>query len=232
MPILMCWSIIFAHFTTHRKDDFIMAVKTYSVKKDGSTKLSANFTVREFACKDGSDAVKIDLDNVAVLQKIRDHFGKSVHINSAYRTVAYNARIGGVKDSNHTKGMAADIVVSGVDPLKVYLYADSIGAGGVIYYPNSRFCHIDTRKPKVRLITLDKKTYYAEPTNSLKKGSIGGGVKWVQLMLKYAGYVLSADGKFGATTVAAVKDFQKKHGLTVDGSFGHKTKAKLKEALM
>ena len=32
-----------------------MAVKTYSVSKDGNTYLSANFRVREFACKDGSD---------------------------------------------------------------------------------------------------------------------------------------------------------------------------------
>lgn len=33
-----------------------MSVKTYSLKKDGSTKLSANFRVREFACNDGTTA--------------------------------------------------------------------------------------------------------------------------------------------------------------------------------
>lgn len=207
-------------------------IKTYSVKKDGNTKLSENFAVREFACADGSDTVKIDLDNVAVLQKIRSHFGKSVKITSGYRTVAHNAKVGGVKGSNHTKGMATDIVVSGISPLKVYLYADSIGAGGIIYYPNSRFCHIDTRSPKVRYITLDKKTYYAEPSDAKKSGSTGGGVMWLQLMLSYAGYTLTADGKYGPATVAAVKAFQKAHGLTVDGSFGPKTRAKLKEVLM
>lgn len=30
-----------------------MSVKTYSKKQHGATKLSANFTVKEFACKDG-----------------------------------------------------------------------------------------------------------------------------------------------------------------------------------
>ena len=34
-------------------------VKTYSVKSQGNVKLSSNFTVKEFACKDNSDSVNI-----------------------------------------------------------------------------------------------------------------------------------------------------------------------------
>ncbi len=207
-------------------------VKTFSKKKDGNTKLSANFRVREFACSNGSDKVDIDLDNVRQLQKIRDHFGKSVTITSGYRSPAHNAKIGGAKNSYHCKGQAADIVIKGVDPLKVYLYADSIGVKGAIYYPNSRFCHIDTRPNKYRAITLDGKTFYAEPTTALKHGSSGGGVRYLQLMMNYAGYKLTADGKFGAGTKLAVKDFQRKTGLTVDGIAGAKTIQKLKEVLM
>ena len=37
-----------------------MAIKVYSLAKDGSKKLSANFAVREFRCKDGSDPIFID----------------------------------------------------------------------------------------------------------------------------------------------------------------------------
>ena len=37
-------------------------VKTYSKSKNGNLKLSENFCVKEFACKDGSDTLKIDLD--------------------------------------------------------------------------------------------------------------------------------------------------------------------------
>ena len=206
-------------------------VKTFSKKKDGNTKLSANFRVREFACNNGSDNIKIDLDNVKQLQKIRDHFGKSITITSGYRTVAHNIKIGGSKQSYHCKGQAADIVIKGVDPLKVYLYADSIGVNGAIYYPNSRFCHIDTRPNKYRAITLDGKTFYAEPTTALKYDSSGGGVRYLQLMMNYAGYKLTADGKFGAGTKLAVKDFQRKCGLTVDGVAGAKTIQKLKEVL-
>lgn len=35
-----------------------MAVKTYSLKEHGNTKLSTNFTVKEFARKDSSDTQK------------------------------------------------------------------------------------------------------------------------------------------------------------------------------
>ncbi len=207
-------------------------IKTYSLKKDGNTKLTANFRVREFACSDGSDKIEIDLDNVKQLQKIRDHFGKSITITSGYRTAAHNKKIGGATNSYHMTGQAADIAVVGVNPLKVYLYADNIGAKGAIYYPNSRFCHIDTRPGRYRAITLDGKTFYAEPTTTLKQGSSGGSVKWLQLMLGYAGYKLTADGKYGPGTKLAVKDFQRKCGLTVDGIAGTKTIAKLKEVLV
>ena len=37
-----------------------MAIKAYSLAKDGNKKLSANFAVKEFRCKDGSDPIFID----------------------------------------------------------------------------------------------------------------------------------------------------------------------------
>lgn len=37
-----------------------MAIKAYSYAKDGNRKLSANFAVKEFRCKDGSDPIFID----------------------------------------------------------------------------------------------------------------------------------------------------------------------------
>ena len=43
----------------------------------------------------------------------------------------------------------------------------------------------------------------------------------------YGGYRLKTDGKFGKSTRAAVKDFQRKERLKVDGVFG---KACLKRA--
>lgn len=67
-------------------------VRVYSKAKNGSVKLSANFKVSEFACKDGSDTVFISPGLVTVLQKIREHFAKPVNITSAYRTDTYNKK--------------------------------------------------------------------------------------------------------------------------------------------
>lgn len=64
----------------------------------------------------------------------------------------------------------------------------------------------------------------------LALGSYGQDVKLLQTMLNQRGYKLKVDGIFGPKTLAAVKDFQKKNGLKVDGIVGPKTLAKLMPA--
>lgn len=125
-------------------------VKTYSKKVNGNTKVSENFKVSEFACKDGSDKILIDTELVALLQKIRNHFGKSVSITSAYRNANYNKQIGGASSSQHILGTAADITVSGVSPLEVAQYAEYClgNKGGIGLYSN--FTHVDVRSKKAR----------------------------------------------------------------------------------
>ena len=53
-----------------------MAIKQYSLKKDGAKQLSPAFRVREFRCRDGTDTILIDEGLVVLLQCIREHFGK------------------------------------------------------------------------------------------------------------------------------------------------------------
>ncbi|KAH0795631.1 DUF882 domain-containing protein [Histomonas meleagridis] len=122
---------------------------TYSLAKDGNKYLSSHFKVREFRCKDGSDKIIISSDLVNLLEKIRNHFGKAVTINSAYRTASYNKKVGGATNSQHVKGTAADIVVSGVSPSTVYNYANSINPNGGVGKYNS-FTHVDTRGYRAR----------------------------------------------------------------------------------
>lgn len=208
-----------------------MAVKTYSLKKDGNKKLSENFTVKEFKCNNGNDKIKIDLDNVSNLQKIRNHFGKSIKITSGYRTAAYNAKIGGSKNSYHCKGQATDIVVTNINARRVAMYAESIGCKGVIWYPLKKFTHIDTRPNVYHAICINN-AYYPEPTSTLKQGDDSACVKWLQYMLNQIGFKLNVDGDYGAATKLAVKVFQKENKLVVDGVFGIKTKGILKNKLM
>ena len=67
--------------------------------------------------------------------------------------------------------------------------------------------------------------------NSLKKGSKGNKVKELQTKLNKVGNNLVVDGSFGSATEKAVKAFQKKYGLTVDGIAGPNTIKKLDEVI-
>lgn len=125
-------------------------VKVYSKAKEGNVKLSKNFIVKEFACSDGTDTVFISLALVNLLQKIRDHFGKAVIINSAYRTEAHNKAIGGATYSQHKYGLAADIHINGVTPKEIAAYVETLlpSSGGIGIYKS--FVHIDVRRVKSR----------------------------------------------------------------------------------
>lgn len=125
-------------------------VKVYSKAKEGNVKLSKNFTVKEFACSDGTDTIFISLALVSLLQKIRDHFGKAVIINSAYRTEAHNKSIGGATYSQHKYGLAADIHINGVTPKEIAAYVETLlpSSGGIGIYKS--FTHVDVRRVKSR----------------------------------------------------------------------------------
>ena len=137
-----------------------MAIKQYSLKKDGAKQLSPAFRVREFRCRDGTDTVLIDEGLVVLLQCIREHFGKPVHITSGYRTAEHNAAVGGAKSSQHLLGRAAAFYVEGVPVATVADYAEKLlpGRGGIGRYPKDAahpkrttgWVHIDTRAGKSR----------------------------------------------------------------------------------
>ena len=128
----------------------MVEINAYSLKKDGNKKLSSNFQVKEFACKDGSDAVLVAPRLVMVLQSIRDHFGAGVNITSGYRTPQYNTKVGGAAQSQHCYGTAADITVKGVSVEKVAAYARKLMPdwGGVGIYKAQGFTHIDIREDR------------------------------------------------------------------------------------
>ena len=67
-----------------------------------------NFKVSEFACKCCGEN-HIDQRVINIAQTIRDELGVPVRVNSGYRCSVHNIRVGGVKGSFHTKGLAADL---------------------------------------------------------------------------------------------------------------------------
>lgn len=118
--------------------------RTYSLAKDGNTKITDNFKVKEFRCHDGSDTIRVNTTLVHTLQHIRDHFNQPVYVNSAYRTESWNTKVGGAKRSYHLTGDAVDISVAGYPPSKVAAYAYTLGVKGIIQY--NTFVHLDARE--------------------------------------------------------------------------------------
>jgi len=121
-------------------------------------KLTENFTREEFDCKDGTKVPVELMPNIqklaGQLQILRDNLGESIHINSGYRTPAYNKRIGGVSNSQHVLGKAADITCKSKTPKQLAAVIEkmigngSLKIGGLGVYPG--FVHVDIRAGKAR----------------------------------------------------------------------------------
>jgi len=90
-------------------------------------KLSNHFSVKEF--ERSNTALRLGINNVmggdetgnavslcrTILDPLREHLNLPVRITSGYRCLELNTVIGSHSGSQHIKGMAADIVVSGMD---------------------------------------------------------------------------------------------------------------------
>lgn len=200
-------------------------VKTYYKSKDGSKSLSANFKVREFACKDGTDRLLVDLEMIYILQKIRDISRRAVNDNSAYRTVSYNKKVGGASNSYHLYGRAFDIKTAGLSIKDICAIANSLGVKGILKY--SSFVHIDSRPNKYHYSYVSGKTedfgkYNIPYQGSLiKVGTKGEETGIVQFKLNSLGYNCgTVDGICGSKTDSAIRAFQRDRGLGVDGKVG------------
>jgi uncharacterized protein YcbK (DUF882 family) len=123
--------------------------------------ITKNFNIKEFACKDNGE-ILLNADTLAHIQRLqrfRDWYMRPMHINSAYRTEAYNTSVGGSPTSQHLLGLASDIAL----PSEFYGFgsarkeeflqhvkdkwldlcaADGLGGGCGIY---NTFVHLDSR---------------------------------------------------------------------------------------
>lgn len=186
-------------------------------------KISKDFSLNEFHCKDGSFLVKVDEKLVDKLQQLRDMVEVPLTINSGYRTPEHNKNIGGSPKSQHMGGKAADISILNIPlPIEtIAAFAETIGFTGIGMYDT--FIHLDVRSIPSKWDLRTKKG-----SDTMKKGDQGKNVKELQQKLNELEYNCGTpDGVFGAKTDAAVKQFQKENGLKVDGIVGPATQALL-----
>jgi zinc D-Ala-D-Ala carboxypeptidase len=72
-----------------------------------------NFTLDEFDSPDHKGSgINMQQSFLVLLDQARDIAGTPFKITSGYRTAEHNAKVGGVPNSSHTKGYAADIAIT------------------------------------------------------------------------------------------------------------------------
>lgn len=93
----------------------------------------------------------IDPELIVLLNKVSTQFGSNnvVHVISGYRSPETNRKLaeasGGVaKHSMHLEGKAIDVRIPGYDLNDLRKAALAQKRGGVGYYPDSKFVHMDT----------------------------------------------------------------------------------------
>ena len=106
--------------------------------------------------------------------------------------------------------------------------------GPKLHYPGTVWAWQYTSKGRVAGIrgNVDcNHGYFAQPHTAspdlLRKGDRGDGVKLLQHRLNLLGWQLTEDGIWGVQTDSAVRGYQYRAGLTVDGIVGAKTRAAL-----
>lgn len=116
--------------------------------------VSKNFRLSEFRCGDHNyDLIRVSPKLVATLEEIRERAGgHQLHITSGYRPPAYNRKVGGVSNSTHIDGLAADIYSDYLSTDELYDICDRVigDKGGVGYYPVQGFIHVDIRGYRAR----------------------------------------------------------------------------------
>ena len=116
------------------------------------------FSDEELACRccgelppDGMDERLLD-----VLDAMRETVGGPLQLSCAYRCPSHNAEVGGVPNSQHVRGTAADVLCpDGVSVEELANIAEECGADGIGRYYNSGFVHVDTRGYAARWTDCD-----------------------------------------------------------------------------
>jgi uncharacterized protein YcbK (DUF882 family) len=113
---------------------------------------SQHFTNQELACRHcGVNGCKQEL--IDALEALRVAVGKPVQVDDAYRCPEHNAAVGGVPNSEHTCGIAADIKIAGMTAAEMYRAALAVPAfalGGIGVAERQGYIHVDTRAQHAR----------------------------------------------------------------------------------
>lgn len=97
-----------------------------------------------------NEEVKANLEALIenVLDPLREWYGKPIYVNSGYRSPELNKAVGGVSNSQHMKGQAADIDVHDTEEnkkLQDYI-KDNLDFDQAIFENNGAWLHVSYKK--------------------------------------------------------------------------------------
>ncbi|GAF89445.1 unnamed protein product, partial [marine sediment metagenome] len=98
----------------------------------------------EFACP-CCNLVMLHPKLLVKLIELRKILERPVYITSGYRCSRYNHQIGGVANSYHRIGLAADIKVKDINLIELLEICENIDFNGIGFYEKKNFLHLDVR---------------------------------------------------------------------------------------
>ena len=110
------------------------------------------FNYEEFDSPDLKDSGKlVSNELISMLDVARKKYGKSMAINSGYRTIEHNKSVGGAPASSHLKGLAVDIAcTTSSDRFKLEGILREVGFTRIGM--GSTFIHVDIDKEKTQKV--------------------------------------------------------------------------------
>ena len=109
--------------------------------------ISLHFNLSEFACP-CCNLVMLHPKLLAKLVELKNTLERPVYITSGYRCFEYNRKVGGVVNSYHCIGLAADIKVKDINLITLLEICENIDFAGIGLYEKKNFLHLDVRPTK------------------------------------------------------------------------------------
>ena len=171
-----------------------------------TTKAEAHAWLRDHSIKTYEDAVT---------QAVKVPLNQ--HQFDALVSFAYNVGVGALKQSTALRKLNAGDYAGAADALTMWTKCNGKVLAGLV-----------RRRKEERALFLTPVTQAKTAnTDLLRKGDRGDDVKLLQHRLNLLGWQLTEDGIWGVQTDSAVRGYQYRAGLTVDGIVGAKTRAAL-----
>lgn len=183
---------------------------TNAAKSDGKTTNTSNYSTPSKTLRYTSP-LQTGKDVKWLQASLNKLIGAGLNVDGMFGKKTYNA----VKTFQQINGLAVDGIVG----------TNTRGKINALLNDNNYVA------PEASVSSITK-IGYSVPTSTLRYGSKGDKVRWLQVALNctiFSG--LSVDGHYGAQTQNAVKKYQSQNGLSADGICGPKTLSKLKSTL-